>query len=208
LVSLKRHSFRRGSSPESESAKDQSRYVQSVFNHDELSRDHGAVPGREPVCRQPCPDARRLPRLSSSGDPQHRPRDGDDADALGMPPPPRIGGPPVTNIRNTSSPHWRGWLKPENRCLVPFNSFAEYAPDPNPETKKKDVVWFALDDNRPRSRTPLARAFGSSRVIQSSTLKTHRLSGLRSFARRIPSNANFGFCIRSSTIVIATYNRR
>jgi putative SOS response-associated peptidase YedK len=25
----------------------------------------------------------------------------------GMPPPPRIGGPPVTNIRNTSSPHWR-----------------------------------------------------------------------------------------------------
>ena len=50
------------------------------------------------------------------------------------------GGPPVTNIRNTSSPHWRGWLKPENRCLVPFNSFAEYAPEPNPETKKKDVV--------------------------------------------------------------------
>ena len=47
---------------------------------------------------------------------------------------------PVTNIRNTSSPHWRGWLKPENRCLVPANSFAENAPEPNPETKKKDVV--------------------------------------------------------------------
>jgi hypothetical protein len=29
----------------------------------------------------------------------------------GMPPPPRTGGPAVTNIRNTSSPHWRGWLK-------------------------------------------------------------------------------------------------
>ena len=67
----------------------------------------------------------------------------------GMPPPPRTGGPPVTNIRNTSSPHWRGWLKPEHRCLVPFNSFAEYAPEPNPETKKKDVVWFALNDDRP-----------------------------------------------------------
>ena len=67
----------------------------------------------------------------------------------GMPPPPRTGGPPVTNIRNTSSPHWRMWLKRENRCLVPFNSFAEYAPEPNPETKKKDVVWFALDDDRP-----------------------------------------------------------
>jgi hypothetical protein len=24
----------------------------------------------------------------------------------GMPPPPRTGGPPVTNIRNTASPHW------------------------------------------------------------------------------------------------------
>jgi putative SOS response-associated peptidase YedK len=65
-----------------------------------------------------------------------------------MPPPLRTGGPPVTNIRNMSSPHWRGWLKPENRCLVPFNSFAEYAPEPNPETKKKDVVWFALLDGR------------------------------------------------------------
>jgi putative SOS response-associated peptidase YedK len=67
----------------------------------------------------------------------------------GMPPPPRTGGPPVTNTRNTSSPHWRGWLKPESRCLVPANSFAEYAPEPNPETKKKDVAWFALNDDRP-----------------------------------------------------------
>jgi hypothetical protein len=29
---------------------------------------------------------------------------------MGMPPPPRTGGPPVTNIRNMSSPHWRMWL--------------------------------------------------------------------------------------------------
>ena len=65
------------------------------------------------------------------------------------PPPPRAGGFPVTNIRNTTSPHWRGWLKPENRWLIPFNSFAEYAPEPNPETKKKDVVWFALNHDRP-----------------------------------------------------------
>jgi putative SOS response-associated peptidase YedK len=67
----------------------------------------------------------------------------------GMPPPPRGANFPVTNIRNTSSPHWRAWLKPENRCLVPANSFAEYAPEPNPETKKKDVVWFALNEDRP-----------------------------------------------------------
>jgi putative SOS response-associated peptidase YedK len=33
--------------------------------------------------------------------------------------------------------------------LVPANSFAEYAPEKNPETKKKDVVWFALDETRP-----------------------------------------------------------
>jgi putative SOS response-associated peptidase YedK len=56
---------------------------------------------------------------------------------------------PDSRASNTTSPHWRGWLKPENRCLVPANSFAEYAPEPNPETKKKDVVWFALNDDRP-----------------------------------------------------------
>jgi putative SOS response-associated peptidase YedK len=67
----------------------------------------------------------------------------------GMPPPPKFGGPPVTNIRNTSSPHWRGWLKPEHRCLVPASSFSEYAPEPNPETGKKDIVWFAVDEDRP-----------------------------------------------------------
>jgi putative SOS response-associated peptidase YedK len=33
--------------------------------------------------------------------------------------------------------------------LVPANSFAEYAPEPNPETKKKDVVWFARNEDRP-----------------------------------------------------------
>jgi putative SOS response-associated peptidase YedK len=67
----------------------------------------------------------------------------------GMPPPPRAASVPVTNIRNTSSPHWRPWLTPEKRCLVPFNSFAEYAPEPNPETRKKDVVWFARNEQRP-----------------------------------------------------------
>src|ERR1019366_4244455 len=67
----------------------------------------------------------------------------------GMPPPPKFGGAPVTNVRNTASPHWRRWLKPESRCLVPASSFSEYAPEPNPATGKKDVVWFAIDDDRP-----------------------------------------------------------
>jgi putative SOS response-associated peptidase YedK len=67
----------------------------------------------------------------------------------GMPPPPKFGGAPVTNIRNTSSPHWRGWLKPDNRCLVPASSFSEYAPEPNPVTGKNYIVWFALNEERP-----------------------------------------------------------
>jgi hypothetical protein len=50
----------------------------------------------------------------------------------------------------SDAPHWRGWLGPENRCLVPVSSFAEYAPEPNPETKMKDVVWFANNEDRPR----------------------------------------------------------
>jgi putative SOS response-associated peptidase YedK len=63
----------------------------------------------------------------------------------GMPCPPQFGGAPVTNIRNTKSPHWRAWLKPQNRCVVPFTSFCEYA-DTRP---KKTPTWFAFDESRP-----------------------------------------------------------
>jgi putative SOS response-associated peptidase YedK len=62
-----------------------------------------------------------------------------------MPGPPAFGGAPITNIRNAMSPHWRGWLKPDNRCVVPFNSFCEYA-DTKP---KKTPTWFAFDEGRP-----------------------------------------------------------
>ena len=63
----------------------------------------------------------------------------------GMPPPPQFGTYPITNIRNVKSPHWRRWLKPENRCVVPWTSFCEYA-DTKP---KKTPMWFAFDDTRP-----------------------------------------------------------
>jgi putative SOS response-associated peptidase YedK len=63
----------------------------------------------------------------------------------GMPGPPQFGGAPITNIRNTASPHWRAWLNVEHRCVVPFNSFCEYA-DTKP---RKTPTWFALDDERP-----------------------------------------------------------
>ncbi len=63
----------------------------------------------------------------------------------GMPGPAATGGGPVTNIRNTRSPHWRRWLAPQHRCLVPATSFCEWA-DTKP---RKTPTWFALDDTRP-----------------------------------------------------------
>jgi putative SOS response-associated peptidase YedK len=63
----------------------------------------------------------------------------------GMPGPPQYGAAPVTNIRNVSSPHWRGWLGARNRCLVPATSFCEYA-DTKP---RKTPTWFALAEDRP-----------------------------------------------------------
>ncbi|WP_026358912.1 SOS response-associated peptidase [Aureimonas ureilytica] len=51
----------------------------------------------------------------------------------------------VTNIRNTKSPHWRRWLGPEHRCLVPMTSFSEY----DTVDGKKVPAWFAASDERP-----------------------------------------------------------
>lgn len=56
--------------------------------------------------------------------------------------------PGVTNIRNTSSPHWRRWLGPGNRCLVPLTSFSE--PERGADGKSRPV-WFSLDESRPLS---------------------------------------------------------
>jgi putative SOS response-associated peptidase YedK len=54
----------------------------------------------------------------------------------------------VTNIRNTRSPHWRRWLNPENRCLVPLTAFCE--PGRSAEGRY-EPVWFRLagDDPEP-----------------------------------------------------------
>lgn len=69
----------------------------------------------------------------------------------GMPTPPKFlegkkSDPGVTNVRNATSSHWRRWLGIENRCLVPFNSFAE--PD-NGTFGGRAPVWFAFDETRP-----------------------------------------------------------
>lgn len=55
----------------------------------------------------------------------------------------------VTNVRNVSSPHWRGLTGVANRCLVPATSFCEPSTQPDPITGKKTWHWFALDDDRP-----------------------------------------------------------
>jgi putative SOS response-associated peptidase YedK len=59
----------------------------------------------------------------------------------GFPPPPNVGRQPVVNVRNVDSGYWRAWLKPEFRCLVPFDRFCEWT-DATPKRK----VWFAPPD--------------------------------------------------------------
>ena len=49
----------------------------------------------------------------------------------------------TTNVRNTSSSHWKRWLGPEHRCLVPFTAFSEFNRDHGGD------VWFALGEDRP-----------------------------------------------------------
>jgi putative SOS response-associated peptidase YedK len=49
------------------------------------------------------------------------------------------------NIRNVSSTHWKRWLSPANRCLVPLTSFSEY----DTIDGKKVPVWFAASEDRP-----------------------------------------------------------
>ncbi|MBP0447342.1 SOS response-associated peptidase [Roseomonas sp. SSH11] len=57
--------------------------------------------------------------------------------------------PGVTNVRNTASPHWRRWLSPEHRCLVPVTAFSE----PDKIDGKSVPAWFALGQGEER---PLA----------------------------------------------------
>ncbi len=49
----------------------------------------------------------------------------------------------VTNIRNTASAHWRRWLGPGYRCLVPLTAFAE------PDIGRGGTAWFIPTDHRP-----------------------------------------------------------
>lgn len=52
----------------------------------------------------------------------------------------------LTNIRNPRSPHWRRWLSPENRCLVPLTAFSEPGRD---AAGRHEPVWFRLAGDDP-----------------------------------------------------------
>nr|WP_062204871.1 SOS response-associated peptidase family protein [Aureimonas sp. AU12] len=58
----------------------------------------------------------------------------------------RPNDPGVAIIRSLKSPHWRPWLSPEHRCLVPFTSLAQYETTPE---RRKLPVWYAVDESRP-----------------------------------------------------------
>jgi putative SOS response-associated peptidase YedK len=49
----------------------------------------------------------------------------------------------TTNVRNTASRHWKPWLEPAHRCLVPLTSFSEF------NKAAGGNIWFAFDESRP-----------------------------------------------------------
>ncbi len=48
----------------------------------------------------------------------------------------------TTNVRNASSAHWKRWLEPANRCLIPFTAFSEFNREAGGD------IWFALSHER------------------------------------------------------------
>src|SRR5450432_3037375 len=87
-----------------------------------------------------------FPGLPGSGRAQRRwrARDGDDA----------LGHAASATRRWFSrhqhpSPHRRGWLKPESRCLGPCKKVRQVCVGAEPGDQKEDVVRFALNGDRP-----------------------------------------------------------
>ena len=55
--------------------------------------------------------------------------------------PPVQGRMVITNVRNIKSGFWKGWLKPEWRCLVPVSRFYE----PKPNAGREEVAFERVD---------------------------------------------------------------
>ncbi|MGH6805380.1 MAG: SOS response-associated peptidase [Ensifer adhaerens] len=55
----------------------------------------------------------------------------------------------TTNVRNTSSKHWKRWLEVENPCVVPLTRFAEPDPASRIEGCRTPNAWFASTADEP-----------------------------------------------------------
>ena len=84
----------------------------------------------------------------------------------------------ITNLRNIRSPHWRRWLGPEHRCLVPLTAFSE--PGRNADGGY-EPIWFRLAGDDP---APLAFFAG---------LWTPRWTGVRKLKEGEVTTDLFGF---------------
>jgi hypothetical protein len=84
--------------------------------------------------------ARGFSGLSRACSAQPRQRTRADHEAVGYAAATEVRRAPVTNIRNTSSPRWRGGLKLESRCLVPANCFSNTQLSPTPRPAKSDRI--------------------------------------------------------------------
>jgi hypothetical protein len=76
----------------------------------------------------------------------------------------------VTNIRNTTSPHWRRWLGQVSRCVVPFTSFSENEHRPD---GKIEPVWFAARANLDAELQRLREEVAAARAANAQRPDTH-----------------------------------
>ena len=138
------------------------RRVQPLQHDLDAGRDPRPVPGSWPTPPATCPPLPAIFPDAMAPVVRHTPEGEDGAGKIGaglelallrwgMPSPAFAlknrktdGG--ITNIRNTRSPHWRRWLGPEHRCLVPFTAFCEHDTRPG---RDREPVWFAGGEDRP-----------------------------------------------------------
>jgi SOS response associated peptidase (SRAP) len=124
-------------------------HLQSLFDHHEPSRHHRALPGNEPIGRQLAADARRLPRLSRAGRAQRGHRARDDNDALG-----HASAATCRELSRYQHQEYvvtalAGLAQAGEPVLGPGEQLRGIRTRAEPGHEKKDVVWFALNDDRP-----------------------------------------------------------
>jgi hypothetical protein len=123
--------------------------VQSLFDHHEPGGDHRAVPSNEPIPRQSAANAPRVSGLSGSSGAQRWRRTGDGNDALGNAATATGWWIPGHEHQEHVVAALAGLAQAREPLSGPGEQLAEYETQPNPETKKKEVVWFALNEDRP-----------------------------------------------------------